>query len=34
VVCYELQSRRVSRMAPSFGAWFVEYLRLRVDPDA
>ncbi len=30
VVCYELHSRHTGRMAPSFGEWFVGYLRLRV----
>jgi hypothetical protein len=31
LVCYELHSRRVGDMAPSFGAWFVERLRLRAE---
>lgn len=31
LVCYELRSRSINRMAPSFGEWFTTYLRLRVE---
>jgi hypothetical protein len=34
LVCYELNSRHVGKMAPSFGEWFVEWLRLRAESDA
>jgi hypothetical protein len=33
LVCYELHSRHVSRMAESFGEWLVEWLRLRAESD-
>ena len=31
VVCYELHTKHVGRIAPSFGEWFSMYLRLRVE---
>jgi hypothetical protein len=33
VVCFELHSKHMGRMASSFGEWFCEYLRLRLDDD-
>jgi len=34
VICYELRSRHVESIAPSFGAWFAEWLRLQADDEA
>jgi hypothetical protein len=34
LVSYDLQSRHATRLAPSFGAWFAEWLRLQADEDA
>jgi hypothetical protein len=34
VVCYELDTKHVDRMAASFGEWFAEYLELQLDDDA
>jgi len=33
LVCYELHSRHVGRMANSFGEWFMEWLRLSAEED-
>src|SRR5262249_7841412 len=34
LVCYELNSRLVGSMAPTFGEWFIEWLRLRAESAA
>jgi hypothetical protein len=34
LVCYEINSRHVGRMAPSFREWFAEWLRLRAETEA
>ncbi len=34
LVCYDLQTRRVERMASNFGKWFVDWLRLQAEEDA
>ncbi len=34
LICYDLQSRQMERMAPNFGAWFLEWLTLQADDDA
>lgn len=33
LVCYELHSRRVGRIAASFGEWFIDWLSLSAEPD-
>jgi hypothetical protein len=33
LVCYELRSEHVERIAPSFAAWFMDWLRLEAEED-
>lgn len=34
LVCYELYTRHITLMAPSFGEWIIRWLRLRATPNS